>query len=278
MSDPNHNNSSQLDSSQSNPSDLEAPFYLYAVGRANDAIPTWLEDAPVDGAGRPFTLTHNGLTVVMSAGSKDRYPISRKNLMAHKNIVENFSKLTPTLPVRFNTVAPSLDILRRRLLTEKAVELQQKISSVEGRIELSVRATWIDDAKLLERVLEEETQIRELRDALATGGAGHQQRIRLGQLVENAILERRDQLGAKLEAFLKPLVEGLSQGTLPDRVVANLSLLLPESKFDEVEAAIYDFDAQNDLTVVRITGPLAPFTFSEMTVTWADSDEELASA
>ena len=278
VNDSGQNDSSQGDLNQNSLSELEAPFYLYAVGRATDGIPTWLEDAPVDGAGQPFTLTYNGLTVVMSAGSKERYPISRKNLLAHKNIVENFTKLTPTLPVRFNTVAPSLDILRRRLLTEKAAELQQKISSVEGRIEISVRATWIDDAKLLERVLEEETQIRQLRDSLAQGGAGHQQRIRLGQLVENAILERRDQLGAKLEAFLKPLVEGLSQGTLPDRVVANLSLLLPESKFDEVEAAIYAFDAENDLTIVRITGPLAPFTFSEMTVTWADSDEELASA
>jgi Gas vesicle synthesis protein GvpL/GvpF len=263
---------------QNDLSELEAPFYLYAVGRANDAIPTWLGDAPVDGAGQPFTLTHNGLTVVMSAGSKERYPISRKNLLAHKTIVENFMKLTPTLPVRFNTVAPSLDILRRRLLTQKAAELQEKITSVDGRIEISVRATWIDDAKLLERVLEEATQIRELRDSLALTGAGHQQRIRLGQLVENAILERRDSLGAKLEAYLKPLVEGLAQGTLPDRVVANLSLLLPESKFDEVEAAIYAFDAENDLTIVRITGPLAPFTFSEMTVTWEDSDEELASA
>lgn len=278
MNDLNHDHSSQNDPGQNDLSELEAPFYLYAVGRANRAIPTWLGDAPVDGAGQPFTLTHNGLVVVMSAGSKDRYPISRKNLLAHKNIVENFTKLTPTLPVRFNTVAPSLDILRRRLLTQKATELQEKISSVDGRVEISVRATWIDDAKLLERVLAEETQIRELRDSLAAGGAGHQQRIRLGQLVENAILERRDQLGAKLEAYLKPLVEGLARGTLPDRVVANLSLLLPESKFDEVEAAIYAFDAENDLTIVRITGPLAPFTFSEMTVTWEDSDEELASA
>lgn len=249
-------------------------FYLYAIGRATPNMPSILEHSPVDGAGQPFTLSMNGLVAVMSAESKDRYPISRKNLLAHKNIVEQVIRITPSLPVRFNTVAPSLELVKKRLLTEKASDLAAKIKSVEGRIELSIRATWLDQSKLLERVLDEESSIRNLRDSLASGGAGHQERIRLGQLVENAILKRRDALGAKLEAYLRPLVEDLALGTLPDGVVANISLLLPEEKFEEVEEAIYTFDAENDLTVVRITGPLAPFTFSEMTIRWTDDDED----
>ncbi len=257
-----------------NPESIEGPFYLYAIGRANPDLPLVLEHSPVEGAGAPFTVTLNGLVAVMSGESKDRYPISRKNLMAHKNMVEQVIRITPSLPVRFNTIAPSLELVKKRLLTEKAAELEAKIASVEGRVELSVRATWLDEAKLLERILAQDSKIRDLRDSLASGGAGHQERIRLGQMVENAILKRRDELGAKLEAHLKPLVENFAKGTLPEGVVANLSLLLPEEKFDEVEEAIYAFDAENDLTVVRITGPLAPFTFSEMTVRWSDDDED----
>jgi hypothetical protein len=251
-----------------------APFYLYAIGRATPKLPDgWLEHSPLDGAGSAFALTHNNLVVVLSPESKDRYPISRKNLVAHKNMVEQVIRLTPALPVRFNTIAPSLELVKRRLLGEKAGELEQKIRAIEGRVELSVRATWLDDSKVLERVLEEEAPIRALRDALQGGLASHHERIRLGQLVENAILARRDALGAKLQAHLQPLVEDLSVGTLPEGVVANLSLLLPEERFEEVEEAIYTFDAENDLTVVRITGPLPPFTFSEMTIRWSDDDE-----
>jgi hypothetical protein len=251
---------------------MEGPFYLYAVARASSALPETLELPPVDGAGMPFVVTLNGLSVVMSAESKDRYPISRKNLVAHKNIVERTIQASPALPVRFNTVAPNMHVIRQKLLTDKAQELHAKISSVEGRVELSVRATWFDDAKVIERVLEEEASIRTLRDALSSGGAGHQERIRLGQMVERAVLARRDALGAKLKTYLHPLVDDLAVGTLPDGVVANLSLLVPESRFGEVEEAIYTFDAENDLTTVRITGPLAPFTFSEMTVRWDDED------
>ncbi len=254
-------------------SELTAPFYLYAIARDSADLPKLLEHSPVEGAGQPFLLSANGLVAVLSDNSKDRYPISRKNLMAHKNVVEQMIRLTPSLPVRFNTIAPSLELVRARLLTEKADELKNKIKSVEGRIELSIRATWLDEAKLLERILEEDSSIRALRDSLQNG-AGHQERIRLGQMVENAILKRRDALGAKLEAYLKPLVEDLARGTLPEGVVANLSLLIPESQLEQVEEAIYTFDAENDLTVVRITGPLAPFTFSEMTIRWSDDEDE----
>jgi hypothetical protein len=257
-----------------NPEATTAPFYLYAIGRATPNLPDgWLEHSPVDGAGGAFAFTHNNLVVVLSPESKERYPISRKNLVAHKNMVEQIIRLTPALPVRFNTIAPSLDLVKKRLLGEKAAELEQKIRAIEGRVELSVRATWLDDNKVLERVLEEEAPIRALRDALQGGLASHHERIRLGQMVENAILARRDALGAKLQAHLQPLVEDLSVGTLPEGVVANLSLLLPEERFEEVEEAIYSFDAENDLTVVRITGPLPPFTFSEMTIRWSDDDE-----
>jgi Gas vesicle synthesis protein GvpL/GvpF len=257
---------------------MEGPFYLYAVARASSTLPETLELPPVDGAGAPFVVSGNGLAVVMSANSKDRYPISRKNLVAHKNIVEHTIQASPTLPVRFNTVAPSLELIHQKLLNEKAEELKAKISSVEGRVELSVRATWFDNALVIERVLEEEASIRALRDALQNGGAGHQERIRLGQMVERAVLARRDALGAKLEAYLRPLVDDLAVGTLPDGVVANLSLLVPESKFEGVEEAIYTFDAENDLTTVRITGPLAPFTFSEMTIRWDDDPADGAQA
>ena len=258
-----------------NPDNLAAPFYLYAIGRACAGLPTgWLEHSPLDGAGQPFAIVHNGLVAIMSAESKERYPISRKNLIAHKNMVEQVIRLTPALPVRFNTVAPSLAIVKSRLLTEKAPDLLEKIKTIEGRIEISVRATWLDEQKLLERVLAEEAPITALRDALQNGSASHQERIRLGQMVERAILARRDQLGAKLEAYLRPLVEQLSLGTLPEGVVANLSLLLPEEQFEAVEEAIYSFDAENDLTVVRIMGPLPPFTFSEMTVRWTDDDDD----
>ena len=99
--------------------DFTGPFYLYAIGRATPNMPEILEHSPVDGAGQPFTLSMNGLVAVMSGESKDRYPISRKNLLAHKNIVEQVIRITPSLPVRFNTVAPSLELIKKRLLTEK---------------------------------------------------------------------------------------------------------------------------------------------------------------
>ena len=248
---------------------IEGPYYLYAIARAHPGIPTWPASTPVDGAGPVFTVTHGGLTAVLSGGSKERYPIARKNLVAHKAIVETVMATTPVLPVRFNTVAPSLEIVRRRLLTEKADELHAKLAAVEGRIELSVRATWTEQADVIARVMSENAELAALRDRLAQG-ASHNDRIRLGQMVEAAILRRRDALGKSLEDRLRALSEDAANGTLPDGVVANLSLLLPATGLEAVEAAVHAFDAEHDLLNIRIAGPLPPFTFSEMTVRWED--------
>jgi Gas vesicle synthesis protein GvpL/GvpF len=264
--------------SEVNFSELTAPFYMYAIARNHDELTGWIDQNQVEGAGKPFVFTHGNLSAVMSDSSKDRYPISRKNLLAHKGIVEAIMNLTPVLPVRFNTIAPSLEQVKQKLLTETAATLEAKIASVAGRIELSVRATWTEHQQVIDRVVEEEERIRDLRESLLNGGAGHHERIRLGQMVENAILKKRDLLGAKLENMLRPLVEDISNGTLPDGVVANLSLLIPEEKLEEIEEAIYQFDAENDLTVVRIMGPLPPFTFSEMVIKWSEDGSDSASA
>jgi Gas vesicle synthesis protein GvpL/GvpF len=248
---------------------LQGPFYLYCVGRASDALSDHLPNTPIEGAGAAFTLRHSDLIAVLSPESIERYPISRRNLLAHKSIVETVMKHTPVLPVRFNTVAPSLELVRKRLLGDKADDLKAKLTAVEGCVEFSVRATWSDQEQLIQRILEENPKIAELRDRLVAG-AGHHERIRLGQMVENAILARRDRVGADLKAHLEPLVRDSSVGTLPEGVVANLSVLLPEQDLETVEDAIHDFDALNDLLTIRITGPLPPFTFSEMVVRWED--------
>ena len=91
--------------------------------------------------------------------------------------------------------------------------------------------------------------------------------------MENAILKRRDYVGAALEKRLVGLVEGISNGTLPEGVVANLSVLMPQAELEKVEHALHEFDDQHDLLTIRLTGPLPPFTFSEMTVRWEDDEE-----
>jgi hypothetical protein len=251
---------------------VEGPFYLYAVARNHPDLPEVLEQKPIENSGQPFLLRVGDLIVVLSANSSDRYSIARKNLLAHKTIVETIMAITPVLPVRFNTIGPSLEVIERKLLTQKADELKAKLDAVDGRVELSVRATWTDPAEVINRVLGEHPEISSLRDKIADS-ADHHARIRLGQMMENAILKRRDYVGAALEKRLVGLVEGISNGTLPEGVVANLSVLMPQAELEKVENALHEFDDEHDLLTIRLTGPLPPFTFSEMTVRWEDDEE-----
>jgi len=241
-------------------------FYLYAITQSQTL--SGLEQFQGI-AGLPVAiLDHGGLMVFYSEKAEERYPINRRHIMQHKAIVEFAQRNATTLPVRFNTTAPDLETIRNRVLIARSTQLFERLALIEGHDEYGVRATWMDQAATLEAVVTNDAKLREMRDA---GGGDLNARMALGRRVEAGVLRTRTEIGERVNARLEALARELRVGTLPDDTVVNASLLLDRSRADDLERLLAQIDLDEPLIDLRLSGPMPPYTFSEMVIIWGEA-------
>ncbi|MDP2952438.1 MAG: GvpL/GvpF family gas vesicle protein, partial [Chloroflexota bacterium] len=152
-------------------------FYIYGVIRARHA-----EEFPRPGIGkeRVFTVHRGSLAAVVSAWKLDDVPVTPQNVAAHHHVLEAALERYTVLPVRFGTVAPSVEDLQDQLLDRNAPQLSNLLQDLQGKVEMGVHAFW-DEASVVRQILEERADIRELRDRLAAkgGDVAREEKIRL---------------------------------------------------------------------------------------------------
>src|SRR5204863_3011614 len=110
------------------------------------------------------------------------------------------------LPMRFGVVMLDRAAVAGELLGQNGEWLSSQLSVFETYVELDVRALCPED-ELLRAVVRERPQLAELRESLRgrPGPATYYERIRLGELVANAVAEKREEVAAGVVDALGPL-------------------------------------------------------------------------
>ncbi len=241
------------------------PLYLYCFSEAGIAAP---DVTSVGKTTPPFVVEQAGLAAVLSGDAEERYRVSRKNLLAHNGVIEAVLERAPTLPVRFGTLAPSAEAVKT-LLVERSDELKGSLDALRGRAEYAVRVRWQDEQAVLSDIGESDPEVVRYRDALAQRGqADYQARIALGQRVEQALEARSAFVATQLLALSQQHAERVEEHETSSDIV-NLSLLMPPERYDDFMGDLEAFDNDHGEHLrIKITGPLPPFSFAEMTITW----------
>jgi hypothetical protein len=249
--------------------DRKPPFYLYCFSKANALIP---ELESVGNTSEAFLIQQGAIAIVASSGTATRYPVSRKNLLAHQGIIEGVMKHSPVLPMRFGTVAPSLDVVMK-VLSERQEELNTALDLLEGSLEYAVRIRWADEEQTLKDIGEQDPQIIAYKEQLQTRGqATYQDRIKLGQLVEQALQLRQSATAQEVQELCENYAEKVL--TVSSKDLANFSLLMKEARYAAFMSALERFDEEQKGSLrIKVTGPLPPFSFSEMSLSWAEEDQ-----
>ncbi|MDZ7705678.1 MAG: GvpL/GvpF family gas vesicle protein [Trueperaceae bacterium] len=244
---------------------MASPLYLYCFSEAGITAP---DVASVGKTGAPFVLEHQGLAAVLSENAEARYRVSRKNLLAHNGVVEAVMAQAPTLPVRFGTLAPSQDAARA-LLAERNDELKAALARLRGQVEYAVRVRWQDEQAVLADIGERDPDVVRTREALVKRGqVDYQAKIALGQQVEQALGARATFVANSLTELAEQHAERVRDNDVAGDIV-NLSLLMPPERYDDFMGDVEAFDNEHgDHLRIKITGPLPPFSFAEMAITW----------
>ncbi|MCX6036625.1 MAG: GvpL/GvpF family gas vesicle protein [Chloroflexi bacterium] len=217
------------------------------------------------------TIDHMGISAVVSDTPIQEYEESRRNMMAHTLVLEEVMRQCTILPVRFGTVAPSVDAVLEQVLKRRYGGLISSFEEVENRIELGVKAFWYEGV-IFQEIIEQNASIRSLRDSLKNHQAEQTfyERIRLGELIEAAMEKKRDEDSEKILEKLRPLVyKTRANKVITDKMILNAAFLLDRQREPEFDQVIRKLDAEMQKRVMfKYVGPVPPYNFVNLVIHW----------
>jgi Gas vesicle synthesis protein GvpL/GvpF len=248
-------------------------YYLYGIIAANHQQ---REFGPI-GIGerndRVYTLHYQNLAAIVSASPIIKYAVTRADSMAHIKVLEKAMEEYTVLPVRFCTIAETEEIIIEKVLKARYQEFVDLLSEMEGKMELGVRARWTDLDAIFSEVVEENKDIKAIKEVLLHERNEQKRyagRIKIGQLVQKALEEKKKREVNELLKALKPLSLDYKENRIyGDMNLVSAAFLIAkeqEEAFDhkmrELEEA---YGARKNLKYI---GPVVPYNFVEVVVSW----------
>ncbi|MBI4199249.1 MAG: GvpL/GvpF family gas vesicle protein [Chloroflexi bacterium] len=250
--------------------------YLYCIVRCSEAR-TFEDVAAIgDAPGLVHTLPLGSLAAVVSDSQGSMYETTRANMLAHQRVQERVLKELPLLPVRFGAVAgpPSPVAQVLRLLEKRGQEFEELLEEMAGNVELGLKALWRDEQAVFAEIVAENPAIRRLRAALEGKPplAVHYERIRLGEMVKEALNHKRDVEAARLLGPLKDLARRTVESPVfVDRMVANAAFLVDRAREPDFDDAVRKLDeGWGHRMRFKYVGHVPPYNFVNIAVNWQE--------
>jgi hypothetical protein len=242
--------------------DVQTAHGLFVYG----VVPAELEPPAVPGvADAPVTtVRHGDVAAAVGRIELDRPPAGRADLTAYHAVVDALAAAGPVAPVRFGSVLVDEEQVVEEVLAPREHELGELLETLRGRSQVAVRARYVEDAVLAE-ILADDPRIRELNDR--TRGlpeeAAWSDRVRLGELVANAVEVKRGPEADELLGLLLPFAveHRIRRGSGLDHLL-DVALLVDDVRLPRLEEVLEGYaEAVHERIRVSLTGPLPPYDF-----------------
>lgn len=247
-------------------------LHLYCVA----ALGTPAGFGPIGLGGRGvFAVRHAGLAALVSRSPVRAYQTMTKSevvpyLFAHQAVIEKVMRTETVVPVKFGTTARAAAEVRS-MLERGCGRLAAALTAMEGKIELDVVALWKDLKPTLQEIADRE-EIRARKAAISRRPfeETRAERIELGRLLSEEVDLVRGRRAAEILEALAGVGEALCPHALVDeRMIVNVALLVQRSKEPELRDRLNRLNERyGDRIDFRCVGPLPPYSFSTVEVTW----------
>jgi len=233
-------------------------LHVYGVVAAATPLPEVLpgrQQAPVR------LVVHGDLAAVVSEIDADAR-VRRDDLLAHARVLESLVEGLTVLPMRFGVIVETDEGVARDILEAGESDLTSLLISLDGFVQLSVKA-YHDEELALKDLLHERPEIRSLRDAAAGGPASYHSQLRLGEAVAVGL----DALSSADAAMLNEQLSGLAERVVLQEVsgrnqVLDAALLVKRADRTRTDKGIARLSrALPDRLRLRYIGPQPPYSF-----------------
>jgi hypothetical protein len=220
-----------------------------------------------------YTLPYRDLAAIISGSPIVKYAVTRENMMAHAKVLEKAAEKYTILPVRFCTIATDEEVIVEKVLKVRYQEFLTLLREMEGKIELGVRARWIDLNAIFAEVVEENKAIKALKEAMLS--ERNEQRkyantIKIGQLVQKALMEKRKKEAKELLEALRPLSLDWKENQLyGDMNLVNAAFLVAKEKECDFDQKMDELEQEyRGRKQLKYTASRVPYNFVEVEISW----------
>jgi hypothetical protein len=220
------------------------------------------------GGGELHLINSGELATVVSDSPITDYPITRENTMTHQQAIEEVMRAhSSVLPVSFGTVAENRAVIEKKLLESNQSELLDAMQSIEGKVELNLKALWLDLPAIYQKIVEENPELARLKKEYAGRMLGMDETIEIGKLVENGLEARREKMKGEILSLLEDIVVDRKDaplfGGFGGQMIFNLAVLIPENKQKVFDRTVRDLDEKykEENAYFKYIGPTPPFNF-----------------
>jgi len=255
----------------------KAGIYIYCVIDAPTARN--FDCAGIGGNGdEVYTLCHKGIAAVVSNSPLMKYPITRKHTIAHQKVLEEAMKSNTVLPVRFSTIAEGKDgvspeeRITEKVLAERRQEFEHVFRTMKDKVELGIKAIWRDMDAVFQDIVLQNRRIEKLREQLRSKSshAGQRDKVRLGEMVKEALGVKRAKLAGEIVAFLRTCsCDSRANKTFGDSMIVNSAFLVEKSRIPDFDARVNQLSERfGEEIKLKYVGPVPPCNFVEVVIHW----------
>lgn len=219
---------------------------------------------------RVFGIHYKDVCAIVSNSPVTQYEARRVNLTAHEIALEEVMKQFSVLPVRFSTIADTVDdsgILR--ILERDYGRLSTMLDQMEGKKELGLKVVAIEDV-IYKHILEKYTDIKNLKEKLINLPVDktYYQRMKIGEMVETALQKEKEQFRKLILDTLNPLsTDSKINDNYGERMVLNAAFLIQNEKEPEFDRAVIELDEQlGQMLTFKYVGTLPPYNFVNLVI------------
>ena len=220
-----------------------------------------------------YTLPYKDIAAIVSRSPLVKYAVTRENSMAHIKVLERAMEDYTVLPVRFCTIAEEEEIIIEKVLKARYQEFIDLLQSMEGKMEVGVRARWSDLQVIFAEVVEENAEIKAIKEALlneTNEQRKHAGKIKIGQLVQKALENKKKKEAEELLAALKPLSLAYKENQIyGDMNLVNAAFLISKEGEKQFDRKMQELEKEyGERKKLKYVGPIVPYNFVEIVVNW----------
>ena len=246
-----------------------AGIYLYCIIRHTGSI----EFGPIgigSRADRVYTINYKDLCVVVSQSAAMRYEARRVNLTAHSLVLEEVMKQFSILPIRFSTISESSDESKIITILEREYDkFSDLLRKMEGKKELGLKIVAHEEP-IYKHILDKYDDIRIMKEKLINldPGKAHYQLMKIGEMVEKALIKENLNFSDNILSALSPLAEEVKvNDKYGERMILNAAFLIKNEKETEFDELINALDEEyGKLLSFKYVGTLPPYNFVNLVI------------
>ncbi len=243
---------------------MDCSLYLYGIFPQPGP-----QDLKVQGLDQEPVLTHavDSFVFLYSEAKQEQYLASRRNLLTHEKVLEEamHQGYKTLLPLQFGLVIKDWSSITEQLITPYHEKLVALFKKLEGKREVSVKILWESNEEL-QALMQENQQLKSKRDSLEGKQLGMDEVIKIGQLIEKALEERKQSIIKSFREQLDSLaVEVVQNDPMMDSMIYNGAYLIPWESEPQFNQAIETLDEhfQGRLRI-RYNDFTAPYHFAQL--------------